>query len=444
MNGAARVVAWVVLWSLAGSWSSVQVPAVAAATGPVQRSPDRTPPTTVPGQRAAAEREVDLVRASVADVQAQIASVEAQVAEESRRLELTRVAVDVSLQRAAAAAARADDARRAAQRARAAARGYAVQAFIRPPVQDSLAVLSLSRARDAAYGSRVLRTVADRRREVLDRMTRAEAAAGAERAAADAAAATAESQARQIDARVQDLTAAQVRQQQLAAELDDRLDHALSEAAILREIDLRSAQELAERELALRRSAPPTPTRPVTPAGSAAPARPAATPAVSPPGPPAGSGPSTRPMPAAPSTPPPPPPGSGVVTRDQVVSVQGILVHRSIAAQVQGLLDAAAAAGIHLSGSGWRDTSRQIQLRMQHCGTTPYAIYELPADQCTPPVARPGRSMHERGLAIDFTVGGDLIRSRSHPAYVWLAANAARFGLFNLPSEPWHWSVNGT
>ena len=25
----------------------------------------------------------------------------------------------------------------------------------------------------------------------------------------------------------------------------------------------------------------------------------------------------------------------------------------------------------------------------------------------------------------------------------WLDANAGRFGLVNLPSEPWHWSVNG-
>jgi LAS superfamily LD-carboxypeptidase LdcB len=133
-----------------------------------------------------------------------------------------------------------------------------------------------------------------------------------------------------------------------------------------------------------------------------------------------------------------------VVTRAEVVSVRGILVHRSIAGQVEGLLAAASAAGVALSGSGWRDTSRQIELRQQHCGTTPYAIYEMPADQCIPPVARPGRSMHERGLAVDFVVGGDLIRTRSHPAYVWLAANASRFGLFNLPSEPWHWSTTGT
>jgi hypothetical protein len=25
-----------------------------------------------------------------------------------------------------------------------------------------------------------------------------------------------------------------------------------------------------------------------------------------------------------------------------------------------------------------------------------------------------------------------------------LADNASRFGFFNLPSEPWHWSVNGS
>ena len=52
--------------------------------------------------------------------------------------------------------------------------------------------------------------------------------------------------------------------------------------------------------------------------------------------------------------------------------------------------------------------------------------------------------MHERGLAVDLTVGGRAITSRSSPAFRWLAANAARYGFFNLPSEPWHWSVNGS
>ena len=51
--------------------------------------------------------------------------------------------------------------------------------------------------------------------------------------------------------------------------------------------------------------------------------------------------------------------------------------------------------------------------------------------------------MHEQGLAIDFTNNGESIRSRSNPAFVWLSQNAGRYGLRNLPSEPWHWSVNG-
>ena len=37
-----------------------------------------------------------------------------------------------------------------------------------------------------------------------------------------------------------------------------------------------------------------------------------------------------------------------------------------------------------------------------------------------------------------------VIRSRSHPAFQWLAANAERFGFYNLPSEPWHWSTTGS
>ncbi len=51
--------------------------------------------------------------------------------------------------------------------------------------------------------------------------------------------------------------------------------------------------------------------------------------------------------------------------------------------------------------------------------------------------------MHERGLAIDFTCNGSIIGSRSGPCYNWLKANAANYGLYNLPSEAWHWSTNG-
>jgi hypothetical protein len=137
--------------------------------------------------------------------------------------------------------------------------------------------------------------------------------------------------------------------------------------------------------------------------------------------------------------------GSGRLNTGNVdtVVVQGIRVARSIGNNLNSLLNAARADGVELSGWGYRDSSQQVALRKAHCGSSDYDIYEKPANQCHPPTARPGASMHERGLAIDFTVDGSIITSKSSPAFKWLAANAKRYGLYNLPSEPWHWSTNG-
>ncbi|MEM9655389.1 MAG: M15 family metallopeptidase, partial [Actinomycetota bacterium] len=131
------------------------------------------------------------------------------------------------------------------------------------------------------------------------------------------------------------------------------------------------------------------------------------------------------------------------VTADEVVSVYGIRVHTSIAEDLRDLIDHAAADGIVLSGWGWRDNATQIRLRREHCGTSDYAIYQMPSSQCRPPTARPGRSQHELGLAVDFTYNGGSISTRRNPGFQWLQANAATYGLKNLASEPWHWSTTG-
>ena len=103
---------------------------------------------------------------------------------------------------------------------------------------------------------------------------------------------------------------------------------------------------------------------------------------------------------------------------------------------------AVAGLALCLSGGGYRDPAGQIAVRRSNCGSSQYAIYQMPASSCSPPTARPGRSMHEQGLAIDFTQGGSTLR-RSSSAYGWLQAHAAAYGFYNLPSEPWHWSTNG-
>jgi hypothetical protein len=119
------------------------------------------------------------------------------------------------------------------------------------------------------------------------------------------------------------------------------------------------------------------------------------------------------------------------------------IVHTQLAPALQALYAAARADGRQLCGGGYRDPQRQIELRRQNCGTSQYAIFQMPSSQCSPPTARPGRSMHERGLAIDFTCGGALIRSRDNPCFQWLADHANDYGLRNLPSEPWHFSTTG-
>ena len=138
--------------------------------------------------------------------------------------------------------------------------------------------------------------------------------------------------------------------------------------------------------------------------------------------------------------------GGGTTTypsSGDIVNVGGIWVHRDIADNLQRMLDAAAADGITLSGGGYRDSSSQIRLRRAHCGTSNYAIYQMPSSQCRPPTARPGASMHEQGKAIDFRYNGRTISTRDNAGYRWLRNNAAAYGFYNLPSEPWHWSING-
>ena len=126
-----------------------------------------------------------------------------------------------------------------------------------------------------------------------------------------------------------------------------------------------------------------------------------------------------------------------------IVEVGGIEVSSAIAADLRSLLESSAQAGFALSGGGFRDPQRQIALRRVNCGISDYAIFDMPADQCSPPTAQPGRSQHELGLAIDFTSGGRLITSTTDPAFLWLADNAASFGFRNLLGEPWHWSTTG-
>ena len=131
---------------------------------------------------------------------------------------------------------------------------------------------------------------------------------------------------------------------------------------------------------------------------------------------------------------------SGAAKGDTVVVGNNMRVHKCFGPTIDKMVKAAAADGITLgSNSSWRDPATQIALRKQNCGTSHYAIYEMPASQCSPPTAIPGTSRHERGLAIDFSNSS----SHSTAVFKWLAANGSKYHLKNLPSESWHWSWDG-
>ena len=131
------------------------------------------------------------------------------------------------------------------------------------------------------------------------------------------------------------------------------------------------------------------------------------------------------------------------VDESETVLVQGIRVNKCIATNLTAMLSAATTSGLSLNGAGYRNAQQQIDTRKANCGTSNYDIYQKPANECNPPAAIPGNSDHESGTAIDFNCSGTLITSHSNTCFVWLTANANRFHFSNLPSEPWHWSVDG-
>ncbi len=210
---------------------------------------------------------------------------------------------------------------------------------------------------------------------------------------AQSAAELADNRRNEVAQRLEQLADSRNRQATFADQLEARIEARLAEAASLAQLDQQLSAEIARRQEALGRQ-----NRGAKTLGS-----------------------------------------TGPIGDVPVRNVGGIWVHESIAEDVAALLEAAAADGIIFGGGGYRNPADQQRLREAHC---PDPV-NSPSTSCRPPTARPGMSQHERGLAIDFTYNGGVITSRSNPGYIWLAKNAGRFGLKNLPSEPWHWSTTG-
>lgn len=385
-------------------------------------------------RRSHVAEELDVLSATDAEIGAVLDGIDAELAAQE----------DLVAEAEAASAAAADAVRgaesdlRVAQRDVAvleeAIREMAVASFVHPPSVDlveSLSALSLS---DAILQKTYLDARAKRDVRLLDLLSAAEVQAEQRTQELAVAAEAADAAVVAAEGALASLRQEQSRQRSFAADLQDRIDSRLAEAAVLADLDADLAAQIAAEQAALIERIPPPPTPTPIVAAAAAPATetPDTTTSTRP------GSPSTT---APPTTTPPPPPSSA--NTPPLRTVQGVTVHADIADDVDALLTAAKSAGINLSGWGYRSTERQIELRRANCGPTYYDIWVRPASSCSPPTAVPGRSLHEQGRAIDFTEDGRVINSRSSTGFQWMSANASSYGLFNLPSEPWHWSTSG-
>jgi LAS superfamily LD-carboxypeptidase LdcB len=350
--------------------------------------------------------EIDVLEAQAAEVAAALDTLEANVAAQEAALADAEAAVDTAEAELAEAEAEVADAQARVTALNLASDRLVVESFVAPPSWSMLDALEAETLSDAAIMQALLDIQSETEADVLEELEQAEE--DLEQVRDEKAALAGQAEEAQVAAEQQlgQVRAAYDQQAQFAADAQDALDRKLVEAQNLEEIDAELSEQIEAQQAALARQL------------AAA---------------------NVQPAPSEPTV-----IGDVEVANVTCSSGSTITVAASIASDVQNLLDASAADGLSLCGWGYRSTQRQIELRMQNCGTSDYLIYEAPSSSCSPPTARPGSSEHETGLAIDFTCGGDSIGSQSSPCFQWLDANAAGYGLYNLPVEPWHWSTTGT
>ena len=416
--------------------ASISLPALSSANraGVAQTDDPSAEREEVRAEKAEAAAEVDTLQSTDAEVTAALADLQENVAGQEALLgEAERAAAEAEQAYAdAMAAVDAKNAEIAQLEER--VRDFAVEAFINPPAEDAMAALEADDPQEAAERRALLELQNERDSDILDQLAAAKEDLKVQEQLAAEAAQVAEDKRAEAAARLDEVEAARDQQAAFAVEVQNRLDHALAEVAALEKLDAELSEEIRKQQEELARQAEIARAQEL--AAQQAAQQAAAQQSVAD---------DSSSSPSAPSA----PIDSQVSGSGSIVSVScpgggSISISSSVSGNLASMLEAASADGVMLCGGGYRSPDAQIAVRQSNCGTSYYAIYQMPSSSCSPPTAPPGTSMHEQGLAIDFTCdGGGAISSQSSHCFTWLAANAASYGFYNLPSEPWHWSSNG-
>jgi hypothetical protein len=375
-------------------------------------------------QAALVSIDVDVMSSSEVDVGDTLVDIRQNVATHKAMLMQAETALATAQSALAAAEAALADTRLRLAALHDEADLVVVGTFIDPPIESALDVLSADSLVDATVKQSILDREADSDASALDEYRTLQEQLEAEEAGRAEAAAAAEAAEAEAAAALADVNAAVSQQAAFAVAVDLRLDQQLAEADALENTNPELAAQIRAREAELAAALNELDEEVQAERARARAAELAAlaeqNKGIS----------GIKPVPG------------GVV--DVVCPAGGtVQVAGDISASVERLLADAYEAGVAMCGFGYRDPAEQIAVRRANCGSSSYAIYEAPSSYCSPPTARPGTSLHEQGLAVDFSyVGGSTIGYGS-AAYNWLKANAANYGLYNLPGEPWHWSVDG-
>ena len=378
------------------SLSLALVAALAVASAGAAGGETREERDAVRREQAAVAADLDVLAAADADVAAALATLAANLATEQEALTAAEAQVALTEARLAEARAAEQELVDEITELEADVEFVAIQAYIGSGTNDRLGiVLGAEDPTEATQRVVIADTVTTDLNDLLDRLETAREQLEVARRAAQDVADQATAVREDVRERVAALEVAREQHATLAAEVDARIAARLAEAAALETLDEALSEQIRTREIELART-----TARSSGGGS----------------------------------------GGGPVPAPPLRTVRGITVHADIAGLLDDLLIEAEEDGIDLGGGGYRDSAGQWRLREAHC---PDPV-NSPPSACNPPTAIPGTSNHERGLAVDFTTNGRVISSRNDPAFRWLEENAATFGFYNLPSEPWHWSVDGS
>jgi peptidoglycan hydrolase CwlO-like protein len=414
--------------SARGSRLLVAVVAGALALAPVTASAQQRPGEDGVGgarNRAQLALDIDVLRGEGVAVAEALSDVKANVDRQQEQLNDAQMALMTADAEVATAEAAVAEATQRIDRLNDMTDAIVVEAFVNPPTESALDALSAESLSDSTVKQAILDRRATSDAAVLTELQDAQDDLEVETGRREAAAAEAAERRSDAEGALGDVQAALSQQAAFVLAVQQRLDRTLAEAEGLRDLDPALAEQLKAREAELAAA-----LRELDAEVQAERARQRAAELASQAQANKSTGAVIKPVP-------------GGVTSIACPSGGSISLAGDIAGAVSRLLADASAAGLTMCGKGYRDPQGQINLRRQNCGASEYAIWQMPSSSCSPPTARPGTSMHEQGLAIDFTCGGGGTVRSGDVCYNWMRAHAARYGLYNLPGEPWHWSVDG-